>query len=45
MAAPVLQFKRGLSANLPSLRAGEPGFSTDSYDFYVESSLRVRILL
>ena len=35
MAAPVLQFKRGLSANLPSLRAGEPGFSTDSYDFYV----------
>ena len=35
MAAPVLQFKRGLSANLPSLRAGEPGFATDSYDFYV----------
>jgi len=35
MAAPVLQFKRGLLTNLPGLRAGEPGFTTDSYDFYV----------
>jgi len=35
MAAPVLQFKRGLIANLPGLRAGEPGFTTDSYDLYV----------
>ena len=35
MAAPVLQFKRGLLANLPGLRAGEPGFTTDSYDLYV----------
>ena len=35
MAAPVLQFKRGLLANLPGLRAGEPGFATDSYDLYV----------
>jgi len=35
MAAPVLQFKRGLSANLPAFRAGEPGFATDSYDFYI----------
>jgi hypothetical protein len=35
MAAPVLQFKRGLLANLPALRAGEPGFTTDSYDLYV----------
>ena len=35
MAAPVLQFKRGLLADLPGLRAGEPGFTTDSYDLYV----------
>ena len=35
MAAPVLQIKRGLLANLPGLRAGEPGFTTDSYDLYV----------
>ena len=35
MAAPVIQFKRGLLANLPGLRAGEPGFTTDSYDLYV----------
>jgi len=35
MAAPVLQFKRGLLANLPALRAGEPGFTTDTYDLYV----------
>ena len=35
MAAPILQVKRGLLANLPGLRAGEPGFTTDSYDFYV----------
>jgi hypothetical protein len=35
MASPVLQFKRGLLANLPGLRGGEPGFTTDSYDLYV----------
>ena len=35
MAAPVIQFKRGVLANLPGLRAGEPGFTTDSYDLYV----------
>jgi len=35
MAAPVLQIKRGLLANLPGLRAGEPGFTTDSHDLYV----------
>ena len=35
MAAPVLQLKRGLLANLPGLRVGEPGFTTDSYDLYV----------
>ena len=30
-----LQFKRGLLANLPGLQAGEPGFTTDSYELYV----------
>ena len=35
MAAPVLQFKRGLFSNLPALRAGGPGFTTDKYDLYV----------
>ena len=35
MAAPVIQFKRGLLANLPGLQVGEPGFTTDSYDLYV----------
>ena len=34
MNAPVIQFKRGV-LNLPGLRAGEPGFTTDSYDLYV----------
>lgn len=35
MASPVLQIKRGLLTNLPGLRVGEPGFTTDSYDLYV----------
>ena len=35
MAAPVIQFKRGIFNNLPGLRAGEPGFTTDSYELYV----------
>jgi len=35
MPAPVIQFKRGLFTNLPGLQAGEPGFTTDSYDLYV----------
>lgn len=35
MASPVIQFKRGLLTNLPGLQAGEPGFTTDSYDLYV----------
>lgn len=35
MVAPVIQFKRGLLADLPGLRAGEPGFTTDSYDLYI----------
>ena len=35
MSAPTLQFKRGLFANLPGLKSGEPGFTTDSYELYV----------
>lgn len=35
MSAPIFQFKRGLLSNLPGLQAGEPGFTTDSYDFYI----------
>ena len=38
MTAPILQFKRGLFQNLPVLRTGEPGFTTDFYDLYVGSS-------
>ena len=35
MTAPVIQFKRGVLANLPALRAGEPAFTTDTHDLYV----------
>ena len=35
MASPVIQFKRGAFANLPGLKAGEPGFTTDRYDLFV----------
>jgi len=37
MATPVLQFKRGLATNvgLASFKAGEPGFVTDEYNFYI----------
>jgi len=35
MGAPVLQFKRGQFSDLPGLRAGEPGFTTDKFDLYV----------
>ena len=35
MASPVIQFKRGAFANLPALKAGEPGFTTDKYDYYI----------
>jgi len=34
MANP-LQFHRGLKAGLPTLAAGEPGFATDSFEFYI----------
>jgi hypothetical protein len=35
MPSPTLQFKRGLFANLPGLKAGEPGFTTDFFELYV----------
>ncbi len=35
MASPVIQFKRGAFADLPALKAGEPGFTNDKYDFYI----------
>ena len=35
MGSPVIQFKRGIFSNLPGLRIGEPGFTTDKYDLYV----------
>jgi hypothetical protein len=38
MASPTIRFKRGAFANLPSLLAGEPGFTTDRSDFYVGGS-------
>lgn len=38
MASPTIQFKRGLFVNLPELRAGEPGFTTDRSDFFVGGS-------
>jgi hypothetical protein len=33
-----MKFRRGLEANLPSLNEGEPGFTTDSGEFYIGSS-------
>jgi hypothetical protein len=35
MSTPVLQFKRGIFTNLPGLKAGEPGFTTDSHELYI----------
>lgn len=35
MASPIIRFKRGLFTNLPDLLSGEPGFTTDKYDFYI----------
>ena len=35
MTAQIIQFKRGAHINLPGLRGGEPGFTTDKYDLYV----------
>ena len=41
MASPVIQFKRGAYINLPGLRVGEPGFTTDKYDLFVGLSSEV----
>jgi hypothetical protein len=35
MTSPVIQFKRGSYSQLPGLRPGEPGFTTDRYDLFV----------
>ena len=35
MPAPVIQFKRGASSGITSFRAGEPAFTTDTFDFYI----------
>ena len=35
MASPTIQIKRGAFASLPALKAGEPAFTTDKYDFYI----------
>jgi hypothetical protein len=35
MPSPVIQFKRGLSSGITSFRAGEPAFTTDTFDFYI----------
>ena len=35
MATPVLQFKRGAFTQLPALKAGEPGFTTDKFDLFI----------
>jgi hypothetical protein len=35
MPSPVLQVKRGALSNLPGLKAGEPAFTTDTFDFFV----------
>jgi len=35
MASPVIQLKRGALDNLPGLRAGEPGWTTDAFDLYI----------
>ncbi len=35
MAAPVIKFKRGANSSLRALKAGEPAFVTDEFDFYI----------
>lgn len=35
MPAPVIQFKRGASSGITSFKAGEPAFTTDTFDFYI----------
>jgi hypothetical protein len=35
MAAPTIQFKRGAYSGITSFRAGEPAFTTDTFDFFI----------
>ena len=35
MAAPTIQFKRGAISGITSFKAGEPAFTTDTFDFYI----------
>lgn len=35
MPAPVIQIKRGASSGITSFKAGEPAFTTDTFDFYI----------
>ncbi len=35
MTSPVIQFKRGDFVNLPSLQAGEPALTLDTFEFYI----------
>lgn len=45
MASAVLQFKRGPAANvgLVTFKNGEPGFTTDSYDFYIGTGTTITL--
>jgi len=35
MPSPTIQFKRGVAAGITSFKAGEPAFTTDTFDFYI----------
>lgn len=35
MGFPTIQFKRGAFLDVPDLKAGEPGFTTDKYDLFI----------
>lgn len=35
MSAPTIQFKRGAYSGITSFRAGEPAFTTDTFDFFI----------
>jgi len=45
MASAILQIKRGPASNIgiTSLKAGEPGFTTDKYDFYVGTGATITL--
>lgn len=35
MPSPTIQFKRGVASGITSFKAGEPAFTTDTFDFYI----------